>query len=90
MPKIRRRNLPPALLQHLLDRITAREISPKQLGEFAQWLDTEPGVPVDRWFKRFDGMIVCGIEGFRSTRALAETYWSRFTYVSCTTVNQPS
>ncbi len=60
MPKIRRRDLPPALLQHLLDRIKAREISPKQLGEFAQWLDTEPGVPTRRWFKRFSGMIVCG------------------------------
>ena len=40
MPKIRRRNLPPALLQHLLDRIQAREISSEQLGAFAQWLET--------------------------------------------------
>ena len=60
MPKIRRRNLPPALLQHLLDRIQAREISPEQLGEFAHWLDTEPEVPVGRWFKSFSGMIACG------------------------------
>ena len=60
MPKIRRGNLPPALLQHLLDRVQAREISPEQLGAFAQWLDTEPEVPTDRWFKRFTGMIVCG------------------------------
>ena len=40
MPKIRRRNLPPALLDHLLDRIRARDISLAQLGEFAHWLDT--------------------------------------------------
>ena len=60
MPKIRRQNLPPALLQHLLDRIHAREISPEQLGAFAQWLDTEPEVPLGRWFKRFSGMTVCG------------------------------
>ena len=53
MPKIRRRNLPPALLQHLLDRIHAREISAAQLGAFAQWLDTEPEVPTGRWFKTF-------------------------------------
>jgi hypothetical protein len=60
MPKIRRRNLPPALLDHLLDRVRSREISPEQLGELAQWLDTEPEVPVGRWFKRFSGMTVCG------------------------------
>lgn len=60
MPKIRRRNLPPALLDHLLDRVQSREISPEQLGEFAQWLDTEPEVPGTRWFKRFAGMTVCG------------------------------
>ena len=60
MPKIRRRNLPPALLQHLVDRIHAREISPEQLGAFAQWLDSEPEVPLGRWFKRFSGMTVCG------------------------------
>ncbi len=48
MPKIRRRNLPPALLQHLLDRIQAREVSPEQLRTFAQWLDSEPEVPNGR------------------------------------------
>jgi hypothetical protein len=62
MPEIRRRNLPPALLDHLLDRVRSREISPEQLGEFAQWLDTAPEVPSDRWFKRFSGMTV-GREG---------------------------
>lgn len=60
MAKIRRRNLPPALLDHLLDRVRSREISPEQLGELAQWLDTEPEVPAGRWFKRLSGMTVCG------------------------------
>ena len=60
MPKIRRQNLPPALLQHLLDRIRSREISADQLGLFAEWLDTEPEVSQEKWFKRFPGMIVCG------------------------------
>jgi len=41
MPKIRRQNLPPALLHHLLDPIRSREISADQLGLFADWLDTE-------------------------------------------------
>lgn len=48
------------MLQHLLDRIHAREISPEQLGAFAQWLDAEPEVPIGRWFKRFNEMTVCG------------------------------
>jgi hypothetical protein len=60
MTKIRRHNLPPALLNHLLDRIRSREISPAQLGLFADWLDAEPEVSIDKWFKRFPEMIVCG------------------------------
>jgi hypothetical protein len=48
MPKIRRQNLPPALLNHLLDPITEREISFSQLGLFADWLVTEPEVPEGR------------------------------------------
>jgi hypothetical protein len=59
MPKIRRQTLPPALLDHLLDRISSREISANQLGLFADWLDSEPEVPNDKWFKRFPDMIVC-------------------------------
>jgi hypothetical protein len=60
MPRIRRRDLPPARLDHLLERIRSREISVDQLGELAMWLDTEPQVSTGRWFKRFTGMIVCG------------------------------
>jgi hypothetical protein len=48
------------LLNHLLDRITEREISPNQLNQFADWLVTDPDVPEGRWFKRFSEMIVCG------------------------------
>ena len=60
MPKVRRRQLPQALFQHLLVRIREREIPPDQLALFAAWLDTEPDVPVGKWFKRFPSMIVCG------------------------------
>jgi hypothetical protein len=60
MPKIRRHNLPSAVLNHLLDRIRSREISAEQLGLLADWLDTEPEVPKGKWFKRFSRMIVCG------------------------------
>ena len=53
MPKIRRQNLPPALLNHLFDRIRSREISSDQLGALADWLDTQPEVENGKWFKRF-------------------------------------
>ena len=60
MPKIRRHHLPPALFQHLLDRIQGRQIPATQLELLARWLDTEPEVLVDGWYKRFPAMIVCG------------------------------
>jgi hypothetical protein len=60
MPKVRRTNVPPTLLRHLLDRIQERSISADQLGLLAAWLDTQPEVPDGRWFKRFPSMTVCG------------------------------
>jgi hypothetical protein len=60
MPKIRRHDLPPALFEHLLDRIRLREIPADQLGLLADWLDTEPEVPEGKWFKRFPQMTACG------------------------------
>jgi len=60
MPRIRRQNLPPRLLDHLLDRVSDRNISATQLTLRANWLRTEPEVPDGKWFKRFPGMTVCG------------------------------
>lgn len=60
MPKIRRKNLPDALLRHLLARIRDRSISRQQLVLLTQWMETEPEVPEGKWFKRFSGFTVCG------------------------------
>lgn len=60
MPKVRRQNLPPALFQHLLDRIQTRKIPASQLQLLAKWLDTEPEVPEGEWHKRFSRMTACG------------------------------
>ena len=60
MPKVRRQNLPPALFQHLLERIQSRKIPATQLELLATWLDTEPDMPEGEWHKRFSGMTVCG------------------------------
>ena len=60
MPKVRRKDVPPALLAHLLDRIEQRGIDAGQLERLAEWLDREPEVPSGPWYKRFPGMTVCG------------------------------
>ena len=60
MPKVRRKDIPPALFAHLLDRIQERRIDARQLELLAEWLDREPEVPEGSWFKRFSGMTVCG------------------------------
>ena len=59
MPKVRRQNIPPALFQHLLDRIQERRIPASQLKLLARWLDTEPDVPEGPWYKRLSVMTVC-------------------------------
>ena len=60
MPKVRRRNVPRALVAHLEDRVRNREIPIGQLQLLSEWLTGEPEVPVGKWFKRFPGMIACG------------------------------
>jgi len=60
VPRVRRQNVPPALLQHLLDRVQSRKIPASQLELLAKWLDREPDVPEGQWYKRFSGMTVCG------------------------------
>ena len=60
MPRVRRQNVPPALFQHLLDRVQNRKIPASQLELLATWLDGEPDVIEGLWYKRFSGMTVCG------------------------------
>ena len=70
MPKVRRQNVPPALFQHLLERVRSRKIPASQLELLAKWLDGEPEVPEGLWYKRFPGMTVCGEREFIKTRLL--------------------
>jgi hypothetical protein len=60
MPKVLRRNLPRPLYAHLLERVQQRQILGEQLTLMVEWLDTQPEVPLGKWFKRFPGVIVCG------------------------------
>lgn len=60
MPKVLRRNIPPQLYDHLLDRIQQRQITGKEVALLVNWLDGRPDVPDGKWFKKFSGVIVCG------------------------------
>lgn len=60
MPKIQRSDFPPELLVHLLDRVFKRSITQEDLMQVLYWIETNPTVPVDDWFKRFKHVTVCG------------------------------
>ena len=60
MPKVRRENVPPALLAHLEDRRRKWSISYDEIAGLALWLDTDPEVPPGRWFKDFSSFFICG------------------------------
>ena len=60
MPRVRRKDLPPLLLRHLLDRVNERHIDAKQLELLAAWLDGEPEVPEGPWYKDFGSFKLCG------------------------------
>lgn len=60
MPKIKRKGVPPKVLEHLLDRIESRNINEKALEAFVVWLDKNPEVPAGDWFHRMEHLTVCG------------------------------
>jgi hypothetical protein len=60
MPKIQRRNIPQVLLEHLVDRVAERNIDAAALAQLLAWLNTQPEVPDEAWYKRFPSMTVCG------------------------------
>jgi len=60
MPKLQRSNIPVELLDHLLDRMFRRGITEEELYQVLHWVEGNPTVPEDDWFKRFSGVTVCG------------------------------
>jgi hypothetical protein len=60
MPKVRRENVPEAVLRHLYLRLKQRQFKIEQLEMLVDWLEKGVDVPEGKWFKRFPGMIVCG------------------------------
>jgi len=71
MPKIQWTNLPPALRQHLFDRVAEREIRAEDLYQLKLWRESEPEAPEGRWYKDFGSFKICGEGKFPKTFLLA-------------------
>jgi len=60
MPKIQWTNLPPALRDHLFDRLRERQITAEDLYRLKQWRESEPEASDGLWYKDFGSFKVCG------------------------------
>ena len=72
MPRIETwSRLPPALRDHLIDRMRDRNISIQDLNQLRLWMETKPTVPEGRWYKVFGSFKLCGEGRFPKTFLLA-------------------
>jgi hypothetical protein len=60
MPKIQWTRLPPALRDHLFERLRERKISAEDLYQLKIWRESEPEAPDGPWFKDFGSFKLCG------------------------------
>ena len=60
MPKIQWVDLPPALRDHLFERLRERKISAEDLFQLKLWRESEPDAPNGLWYKDFGTFKVCG------------------------------
>jgi hypothetical protein len=67
MPKIQWTNLPPALRQHLFDRLAERKITAQDLYQLKLWRESNPEAPDGKWYKDFGTFKVCGTGQFPKT-----------------------
>lgn len=68
MPKIESwSNLPVGVRQHLIDRMRDRAISIGDLNQLRLWIESEPEVPEDDWYKDFGSFKVCGHGAYPKT-----------------------
>jgi hypothetical protein len=52
--------LPPAIRDHLVDRMRDRKISVDDLNLLRLWIESKPNVPAARWYKDFGSFKLCG------------------------------
>ena len=60
MPRIQWKDLPPALRDHLFDRLRDRKITVDDLYQLKLWRESEPEAPDGPWFKDFGSFKICG------------------------------
>ena len=67
MPKIQWTGLPPALRQHLFDRLAERQITAEDLYRLKLWRESQPEAPAGPWYKDFGSFKICGEGKFPKT-----------------------
>lgn len=67
MPRIQWTDLPPALREHLFDRLRERKISAEDLYRLKVWRESEPEAPEGHWYKDFGSFKICGEGKFPKT-----------------------
>ena len=67
MPKIQWSGLPPALRDHLFDRVKERQISAEDLHELKVWRESDPDAPDGEWYRDFGSFKVCGEGSYPKT-----------------------
>jgi hypothetical protein len=60
VPPIEWTNLPPALRNHLFDRLRERKISVNDLYKLKEWQESSPEAPDGDWYKDFGSFKICG------------------------------
>jgi hypothetical protein len=71
MPKIQWTNIPPALRDHLFERLRQRKIKAEDLYELKLWRESEPEAPDELWYKDFGSFKLCGEGQFPKTFLLS-------------------
>jgi hypothetical protein len=60
VPRIQWTDLPPALRDHLFDRVRDRKITVEDLYQLKLWRESEPEAPEGPWVKDFGSFKICG------------------------------
>ena len=63
--------LPPAIRDHLVDRMRDRKINLDDLNQLRLWIETKPIVADGRWYKDFGSFKLCGEGKYPRTFLLA-------------------
>jgi len=63
--------LPPAIRDHLIERMRDRSISLEDLNQLRLWIESTPEVPEEKWYKDFGSFKICGEGKYPKTFLLA-------------------